>query len=82
MKLPLVRIGNSRGIRLPKALIEQYGFGESVEVRAERDGLFITSARHPREGWAEAFAASGPSTNDELLLEGFSNKFDNDEWEW
>jgi len=82
MKVPVIRIGNSRGIRIPKALIEQYGFGESVELRPEAKGIVIAPVRRPREGWAEAFAKSGDARNDELLVEGFSNEFDKDEWQW
>ena len=63
--------------------MDQYGFGESVELNAEPEGLFIRAARRPREGWAEAFAAAADhSRNDEKLLEGFSNDFDRDEWQW
>ncbi len=37
MKAELVRIGNPRGIRIPKPLIEQYGFGDTVELLIEKD---------------------------------------------
>jgi len=83
MKTELVRIGNSRGIRIPKPFIEQCGFGETVEVRVESDCLIISPERRPRQGWSEAFRASGHAAQDELLLETTgSNEFDREEWRW
>lgn len=83
MKAELVRIGNSRGIRIPKPLIEHCGFGNAVEIRVERDRLIISPERHPRQSWGEAFRASGPAAADELMLEfDGSNEFDREEWRW
>lgn len=83
MRVALVRIGNSRGIRIPKPLIEQYGFTGAVELHAEEQRLVITRCRRPREGWKEAFAAAGDSTHDPLLLSSLpQNEFDAKEWKW
>ena len=83
MKTELIRIGNSRGIRIPKPLIEQCGLGETVELRIEKDRLVISSARRPRQAWEEAFRAAGPATNDEIVLETMDpNEFDFTEWKW
>ena len=65
MKARLVRIGNSRGLRLAKPLIEQLGFKDEVDMRAEGGALVIRPSRVVRAGWAEAaahLAASGCST--------------------
>jgi antitoxin MazE len=83
MRIELVRIGNSRGVRIPKTVIEQCGFGKTVELRVENDCLIISPERRPRQGWDEAFRAAGPSVDDQLLLKGReSNKFDRKEWKW
>jgi len=83
MKTELVRIGNSRGIRIPKPIIEQCRLGDTVEMRIEDDRLVISSQRKPRQGWEEAFRAAGSAESDELLLESIpANKFDREEWEW
>ncbi len=82
MKVRLARIGNSRGIRIPKALIEQCGFGDMVELRAEPGRLVIAPERRPRQGWEEAFRAAGDSAADEILLEAPPNEFDHEEWRW
>ena len=83
MKVELVRIGNSRGIRIPKPLIEQCGFGDTVELHVEQNHLIIEPDRRPRQGWEEAFAAAGSSAGDPLLFEALlPNDFDVEEWTW
>jgi len=82
MKVELARIGNSRGIRIPKPIIEQIGLGDTVELTVEKDRLVIAAARHPREGWKTAFARAGSSDADPILLEMLPNDFDTEEWTW
>ncbi len=83
MRTEIVRIGNSRGIRIPKPIIKQCGFGESVELRVEKDRLIVSPERAPREGWEEAFRAASSSAEDELLLQGVGpSEFDRKEWKW
>jgi antitoxin MazE len=83
MKVELVRIGNSRGIRIPKPVLEQCGFEGTVELRVENRKLVITPSRLPRDGWEEAFRAAGLSADDELLLDPLPpNKFDRKDWQW
>ena len=62
MKVELIRVGNSRGIRIPKSIIEQCGFEGAVEMTIEHNRLVIAPARQPRQGWEEAFRDAGPST--------------------
>jgi len=82
MIVELVRIGNSRGIRIPKPLIEQCGFGDTVDLRVEQNRLVIASHRPPRQGWGEAFLRAG-TVEDQLPPESMpANGFDRDEWEW
>ena len=81
MKTRLVRIGNSRGLRLAKPIIEQLGFQEEVEMRAEDGALVIRPARVVRAGWADA-AARLAATGEAMLDEGTVTRFDAEEWEW
>lgn len=57
MKVAIVPIGNSRGVRLPKAVLEQVGLGEEAELSVE-NGRIVLAPAAPRRGWVEAFAAS------------------------
>jgi antitoxin MazE len=84
MKARLVRIGNSRGIRLPKPVIEQCGFEDEVELEVHHHELVIRSASQPREGWAGAFAQMSECGDDELLdrVAETGPTWDKEEWEW
>ena len=84
MKATLVKIGNSRGIRLPKPVIEQCGFESEVEMEVHHHELVIRSSSHPREGWDGAFARMSESDDDELLdrVAETGPTWDEEEWEW
>src|SRR5260370_215545 len=58
MRLELTRIGNSRGIRIPKPLIAQCGLSDVVEARVTPEGLVIAPHLAPRHAWNHAFPAS------------------------
>lgn len=69
MNTKLVRIGNSRSIRIPERLSGQCGQGDTVELRVENGCLLISTGRRPLQGWEEAFRAAGPAAEDGLLRE-------------
>jgi antitoxin MazE len=80
MKTEIVPIGNSRGVRIPKALLAETGLKETVEITVRPEGLLISPARKPRAGWSERFAAAGPAPL--LIPDGISNDWDASEWDW
>ena len=82
MKSRLIRIGNSRGIRLPKPLIEEAGLEEEVEVQVRRGAVVISSRRAPRAGWADAARQLRQRGRDRLLDEPSTTRFDDEEWHW
>lgn len=82
MKTRLVRIGNSRGVRIPKPLIEQAKLGEEVELRVVESGLLVEAARRSRSNWADAARQLHERGEDGLLDESCSTQFDETEWEW
>ena len=67
MKARIVKIGNSRGIRLPKPLVEQAGLGEEVVIEVQGNRLIITPAVRPRTVWAAAFQKMAGRGDDALL---------------
>ena len=80
MKTHLIRIGNSRGVRLPKPLLAQAGLTEEVELRVTEGAIIIARTKVPRDGWAQA-ARKMPAA--EALLDAPTlTKFDKDEWTW
>jgi antitoxin MazE len=78
----IVRIGNSRGIRVPKLLLDQADLPDEVELRAEPGRLVVSAAKRPREGWAEAARAMRERGDDVVLDAGTSTRFDRTNWKW
>lgn len=79
VRAKLVKIGNSRGIRLAKPLLEVAGLADEVEIEVAPGVLTIRPSTHPRAGWAESAAAYIPAG---LLDEPTSTRFDDEEWSW
>lgn len=84
MKAALIRIGNSRGIHIPKVLVEQYRFNDEVELEPRRDHLVIRPITPTRAGWDDAFRRMGQRGDDALLDAEFPSptQWDTTEWEW
>ena len=82
MKARLVRIGNSRGVRLPKPLIEQAGLTEEVELVVREGEIAIRRPATQREGWSDAAKQLAARGEDVLLDHPVSTRFDTEEWEW
>jgi antitoxin MazE len=81
MRTRIVKIGNSRGIRLPKPLLEQAGLGDEVELTAEAGQIVIAAPRVARAGWADAARRLAAAGEDHLDL-NHATSFDEAEWEW
>jgi len=84
MKTRIVRIGNSRGIRLPKAMLEQCGLQDEVDLSVEEGRLVIRPLEKPRAGWGEASMGMAERGDDSLLDEEYlgPTEWDETEWEW
>ena len=81
-KTRIVRIGNSRGIRIPKTLLDQADLPEEVELHAEPGRLVVQAVRQARSVWAAAAKRMRTRGDDRLVDEPTSTKFDQQEWEW
>jgi len=76
MKTRLIRVGNSRGVRLPKSLIKAAGLTDDVELRV-RDGVIVIARVTPvRSGWAEAARQMRARDEDRLLDLPTPTRFD------
>ena len=84
MKTNIVRIGNSRGVRLPKSILEQCQLKDSVELEVEGNVLTIRPIQTPRGGWSEAFSAMAQQQDDKLLDADTASatEWDKTEWQW
>lgn len=82
MKTRLVRIGNSRGIRIPKPILEETGLEDEVTLRVTEEGLLVEPADRTRAGWEEAARLVRERGEDGLLDAPVLTAFDETEWEW
>ena len=81
MKTQIVRIGNSKGIRIPKAILEECHLGKEVELEVHPDHLTVKSLSRPRAGWEETFKKT--VTRKEEGEKGWPpSTWDKEEWSW
>lgn len=81
MKTNIIKIGTSKGIRIPNVLIKEFNLKNTVELERFEEGLLIKSVDEPRAGWREMFEKNGDDSAcfsewDETELSSF------DEGEW
>jgi antitoxin MazE len=84
VKSRIVKIGNSRGIRIPKVLLDQAKLSDDIEVEVQGDKIIIRSVRSSRQGWDEQFVEMARRGDDKLLDSELVslNSWDKDQWEW
>jgi len=81
MRLSIIKIGNSRGLRLPKPILEQCGFEKEVEMEVRNNEIVIRPVKRPRHNWEQAFKTMAEKSDD-TLIEFPDSKWDEEEWEW
>jgi len=65
MQVKLIDIGNSKGIRIPKAILQQVGWDEYAELEVHGSTLILKPLSNPRAGWEEAFRKQPPAPLDQ-----------------
>ena len=78
MEVALIKIGNSKGIRLPKAILEKYNILDKVEMTLEEGYIILKPKLSPRKNWEKAFAQMHEEGDDELLMD---NVFSDEQFE-
>ncbi|HEV2134234.1 MAG TPA: hypothetical protein VGR47_08215 [Terracidiphilus sp.] len=72
-------MGNSRGLLIPKPLLEQVGLEEQAEILVDGNTLVLRAPKkHPRSGWAEASKEIAARAEDALVWPEFANEADSD----
>jgi antitoxin MazE len=83
MRTHIIRIGNSQGVRIPKALLEEAKLHVDVEMSVKDGALVIVPAHVPRHGWAQAFRDMALQGDDALLdADAATTEAFAAEWEW
>jgi len=78
MELSIIQIGNSKGFRLSKTLIEKYNIKDKVELILEEGRIILKPIPSPRKGWERAFKEMNENRDDQLL---FNDVFENENLE-
>jgi antitoxin MazE len=80
MEIPIIKIGNSKGFRLSKALLEKYRFKEKAEMILGNGHIIIKPIPESRKGWEKAFREMHENGDDQLLIEDIFEDEDLKEW--
>lgn len=80
MDISVIPIGNSKGIRLTKTLIEKYNIKETIELIMEKDYMILKAKSLPRKGWEKAFQKMHASGDDKLLMTDVFEDENFEEW--
>ncbi|MCX6226942.1 MAG: AbrB/MazE/SpoVT family DNA-binding domain-containing protein [Bacteroidia bacterium] len=80
MEIPIIRIGNSKGIRLSKTVLEQYHITDKVDLVMEEDCIVIKPVTKPRTDWDEAFHRMHENGDDQMLIPDVFPDEEFEEW--
>ena len=80
MDISVVLIGNSKGIRLPKALLEKYNIKDTVELILKKGYIIIKPKTSPRKGWEKSFKKMHDKGDDKSLMADVFEDENFEEW--
>jgi antitoxin MazE len=78
IQVSIVQVGNSKGIRLSKTLLDKYKITNKVELILENDYIILKPVTEPRKNWEDAFAEMHKNGDDKLLIDSV---FDDEKWD-
>jgi len=68
MEISVINIGNSKGIRLPKTILEQYNISDTLELILEKGKIILKPKSVPRKGWEKSFKQMSANGDDKLMI--------------
>lgn len=80
MEISVIKIGNSKGVRLSKTLIEKYSIKDKVELILEKGYIILKPISKPRTGWDEQFKKMNKEGDDQLLFDDVFGDENLEEW--
>ncbi len=80
MELSVINIGNSKGIRLSKTILEKYNIQNKIEIILEKDFIILKPKAEPRKNWEKAFKEMHENGDDQLLIDDVFEDENFDEW--
>lgn len=80
MQVSIIQIGNSKGIRLNKTLLEKYSISDKIELIMQDDCIVLRPILKPRSNWEEAFKDMHQNGDDKLIIDSFFED-ENENWD-
>lgn len=80
MELSIIKIGNSKGFRLPKTILKRYNISDKIEMILEKGQIVLRPISEPRKGWDKAFKKMNEEGDDQLLFEDVFEDENFEEW--
>lgn len=80
MEISIIQIGNSKGFRLSKTLIEKYNITDKVQLILEKEHIILKPISSPRKGWEKAFKEMNENGDDQLLFDDVFENENLEEW--
>ncbi|MBO6536913.1 MAG: AbrB/MazE/SpoVT family DNA-binding domain-containing protein [Balneolaceae bacterium] len=80
MKTKLIKVGNSKGVRIPKPMIEEAGLSDEIELILDKNRIILQSMQSSRAGWSKAFLEAEEIHEEPTTY--FANDWDEEEWTW
>lgn len=80
METSIIKIGNSKGLRLSKTILEKYKIKEKVEIILEKGQIVIRPINSPRKNWGAAFKKMNENGDDKLLINDVFENENLEEW--
>ncbi len=80
MEVSIIQIGNSKGLRISKSILERYNITDRIEMILEKGQIILRPIHEPRKGWEEAFIKMHSRGEDQLLIDDVFDDENIDEW--
>ncbi len=80
METAIIKIGNSKGLRLSKTILEKYNIKDKVEMILEKGQIILKPIDKPRKNWEQAFKKMHQNGDDKLLLNDVFEDENLEEW--
>lgn len=78
MKVPVIKIGNSKGLRLQKSILQKYGIKDEVELVIEEECIIIRTLKKSKRNWDSAFEQMHKNGDDKHLID---DVFEDEDWD-
>ncbi len=80
MEISVIKIGNSKGIRLSKTLLDRYNIKDTVDLIMDKGQIILKPISKPRKGWEKAFEKMAENGDDNLLIDDVFDDENLEEW--